>query len=371
MGKAQANQVRERRELLGLSQVALAQAASLTRQSIGAIESGRATPAVDVALRLAQALDCQVEALFGSLAPPQLRVEPSQPSRSHAVERVALAQLGDRWVSYPLERGEAGRAADALSDGRESRGKSAVELLRPLAEARENVVLMGCAPALGLLADRLNARPGPGRFLWFSRSSTHALDAMNRRQTHVAGVHLVDGKTGEANIPDVRRHAGQQAVALITLARWEAGFVTASGNPRCIRTAESLGQPGLRLVTREAGAGARRLLERELGAAGLPLRLARSGPVQASGHLEVAQLVAMGAADVGIATQDAALAFGLPFIPLAEERYDLAIPLDALTEPRLLRLLDTLATATFRRELASVGYDTRSSGERVAEIRAA
>lgn len=370
MIKRQTNRVRERRELLGLSQVALAQAASLTRQSVGAIEAGRATPAVDVALRLARALGCPVEALFGLPEPETLRVEPSEPSRARGSERVALAELGGRWVSYPLARGEAGRAADGLSDKKTKQASGQVELLGTLAEARENVILMGCAPALSLLADRLNARPGPGRFLWFSRSSTQALEALSRRQTHVAGLHLVDGKTGEANVPDVRRQVVPPGVALITLAGWEAGLVTAPGNPHAIRTAESLGQPGLRLVTREAGSGARRLLERELVGAGLPLRLA-SSPVQAAGHLEVAHLIALGVGDVGIATQDAALVFGLPFIPLARERYDLAIPLDALTEPRLLRMLDTLSTATFRRELTSLGYDTGPSGERVAEIRAA
>lgn len=381
MAKTQANRVRARREELGLSQVALAAAASLTRQSIGAIEAGRATPAVDVALRLARALDCAVEELFGQLAPPpRLRVEPFRWSRqSPATQpgqpgqaRLALARIDGRWVSYPLERGEAGRSADALSsEASQLKIRGEVELLRPISEAQENVVLMGCAPALGLLADRLNARPGPGRFLWFSRSSTGALAALMRRQTHVAGVHLVDGKTGEANVPDVRRHAGRQDVALITLARWEAGFVTAAGNPHGISSASSLGQRGLRLVAREDGSGARRLLERELTAAGLPLRLARSAAVQAAGHLEVSQAVAMGAADVGVATQDAALAFGLHFIPIAEERYDLAIPLPGLTEPRLGRLLDMISTAAFRRELTALGYDTRPCGERVAEIRAA
>ena len=36
------------------------------------------------------------------------------------------------------------------------------------------------------------------------------------------------------------------------------------------------------------------------------------------GHLDVAQAVALGAADVGIATRDAALAYGLDFVPLRE-----------------------------------------------------
>jgi putative molybdopterin biosynthesis protein len=74
----------------------------------------------------------------------------------------------------------------------------------------------------------------------------------------------------------------------------------------------------------------------------------------------------MGAADGGIASHDAALAFGLEFQPLSEERYDLVLPEAELEDPRLQRLLDELTTQPFRRELESLGYDARPTGERVA-----
>jgi molybdate-binding protein len=235
---------------------------------------------------------------------------------------------------------------------------------------------MGCALGLGLLADRLNSRPGPGRFLWLSRSSMDALGALAAQQTHLAGVHLVDPRTGEANVADVRRltgpsAAGGGALVLITLARWEAGLVTAPQNGKGIRSAADLGRRGLRLVVREPGSGARRLLEAELRRAGLPRELASMAPLQATGHLEVAQAVAMGAADAGIATRDAALALGLRFVPLAEERFDLVLSLEALADARLARLFDVLSSGAFQRELACLGYDVRSSGARVTELSAA
>jgi molybdate-binding protein len=59
-----------------------------------------------------------------------------------------------------------------------------------------------------------------------------------------------------------------------------------------------------------------------------------------NGHLEVAQAVAIGAADTGIATRDAAISFGLPFVPLSEERYDLALRAEDEDDPRMQRLLD-------------------------------
>lgn len=367
MGAAPPNRVRALRELRGLSQIALAAAAGLTRQSVGAIEAGRAMPGVDVALRLSRALDCKVEDLFGGAsATSHVVAEPA----ARGDGRVLVAQIAGRWVSYPLSGLAMGGSADGLAP-RTRRGRTEVELLRPLADATQNLVLMGCAPALGLLADRLNARSGPGRFLWVAASSTKALDALSKGRTHVAGVHLVDARTGEANVPDVRRHGGADPMVLVTLARWEAGLVTAKGNPKQVTRAADLGRPGLRLVSREPGSGARRLLDQSLDSAGLSHDLAKAAPVVATGHLEVAHAVSIGAGDVGIATRDAAIAFGLGFVPIAEERFDLAIHAAHLPDPRVQRLLDAMTTAAFRRELASLGYDASSSGDRVAEIAAA
>jgi putative molybdopterin biosynthesis protein len=357
------NRVRELREARGVSQIALAASSQLTRQSVGAIEAGRAMPAVDVALRIARALDCQVEELFG-VAPLEQRVW-AEPTATAMQGRAALAHIAGRWVAYPLEREGIRLSADGVVSARRA-GSVEIEPVRPGAESRENLMLMGCSLALGLLADRLNTRSGAGHFVWFPRSSTHALEALSRRHTHIAGVHLVDAKTGEANLTDVRRHASN--VAVITLGRWEAGLVLAPGNPKRVRSAADLGRSGLRMVAREAGSGALRLLERELKRAGLSTRLARDAAVRAGGHIEVAQAIALGAADVGVATRDAALAFGLDFVPLAEERYDVVVPRAELADPRLQRLLDTMTTAAYRRELSALGYDVQACGDRVADI---
>ncbi|HEY3253159.1 MAG TPA: helix-turn-helix transcriptional regulator, partial [Polyangiaceae bacterium] len=98
--KAPLNRVREVRDTRGLSQAALCAAVGLTRQSVHAIESGRALPAVDVALRLARALDCRVEDLFGSAASEPLLA--AEPVGEALPGRVSLAQIAGRWLSYSL-----------------------------------------------------------------------------------------------------------------------------------------------------------------------------------------------------------------------------------------------------------------------------
>jgi molybdate-binding protein/DNA-binding XRE family transcriptional regulator len=359
------NRVRARREAAGMTQGGLAERAGLSRQSVNAIEAGRATPGVDVALRLASVLKCAVEELFGA---PETRAPLSvEPEPGSSTGRAALARIDGRWVSFPLNQDAVRTTADGLlvSAGK---GRAQVSPLRSPSDAEENVVLMGCATGLGLLADRLNRSAGAGRFLWLSRSSTAALDALAQRRTHVAGVHLVDARTGEANVPDVRRLAHVEPIVLVTLGRWEAGLLTRTDDARRLRGVSDLRRRGVRLVGREPGAGAQRLLEQTLRREGVPTARARRPDLRAAGHLDVARAIAMGAADAGVATRDAALAFDLRFVPLAEERYDLAIPRSALGDARIARLLDGLSSLDFRRELAALGYDVAPSGQRVAEI---
>lgn len=359
--------LRARRELLGMTQVELASAVGLSRQSLSSIEAGRSQPGVDVALRIAAALECRVEDLFVASERPRIRAEPAS---TIAQGRVVLAEVAGRWVAHPLLGLACRNSADGLATSG-PRGKLEVDPVRPLEEARDNLVVMGCAPALGLLCDRLSSRAGQGRFLWFTSSSTAALEALGARHTHVAGVHLMDARTGEADLAEIRRLSGSSPLTLVALARWEAGLVLAAGNPLGLRGAEDLDRPGLRLITRERGSGARRLFERVLAAAGKRAEALVHSAIQVGGQLEVAHAVAIGAGDVGVATRDAALAFGLTFVPLAEERYDLAIPESGLEDQRIVRLLDALSAAPLRRELASLGYDVRCSGDRVADVSAA
>jgi len=58
------NRVRERRLQLELTQEVLASVVGVTRQTIIAIEKGGYTPSVELALKLARALQSPVEQLF-------------------------------------------------------------------------------------------------------------------------------------------------------------------------------------------------------------------------------------------------------------------------------------------------------------------
>jgi molybdate-binding protein/DNA-binding XRE family transcriptional regulator len=349
------SRVRARREELKLPQQDLAAIVGLSRQALSAIESGRAVPSVDVAVRIASALGAAVESLFGDECSWSIKVKTGG---APLTGRCVLAMCRGRWVVHALGHGEHDVAADGIASG-----DGRVRLLRPPAVARENMLIVGCAPALGILADRLNTERGPGRFVWLPNRSSVGLDALVAGQTHVAGLHLTDEKGREANTARVRQVAGATRITLVTLGHWEVGLVVANGNPRRIRRASDVVGRGIRLVNREKGASPRRVLERRLRAEGVR---PSTDSAMVSGHRDVARVVASGAADVGPAVRDVAIRFGLDFVPFGEERFDLALPTETLSMPEVRRMLDMLTSSRARAELSAVGYDVRETGNTVS-----
>ena len=111
------------------------------------------------------------------------------------------------------------------------------------------------------------------------------------------------------------------------------------------------------------------------GAAGARLRAARQArglsqrptayDTAAAGHLEVAAAVQAGLAGAGVASEPAALAYGLAFIPLTAERFDLIIPASMTTTREFQGLLRVLSSSWLLSQLASLpGYDVTQCGER-------
>lgn len=72
-----------RRVQLGLTQTDLAASAGVSRQLVAAVEAGVNTPAVDAALRLAQALECSAEDLFDARPRRSIGVVASRPADWH------------------------------------------------------------------------------------------------------------------------------------------------------------------------------------------------------------------------------------------------------------------------------------------------
>lgn len=364
------SRIREARVLKGLSQAELAEATGLTRQAVYAIEGGRYQPNVVTALKLARTLERRVEELFGSEPPAaELDGELLGPTRAGpSSPRAKVWSVGERTLVLPVASLGAGlnyaTPADGLIVGPARGRRVRVQLLQDERVVRQQVVVAGCDPAIQLVAERLHRHREPAAVLGWPMGSTAAVEALKRGEVHVAGLHVLDPRSGEANVPFVRRHLGDAAVTLVTFASWEAGLLVRHGNPKAIRGVGDLARRAVRLVNREAGAGARLLLDQRLAAEGLGPARVKGYDDLVSSHLDVGRRIAEGAADVGVGVEAVARLLGLDFLPLQTERYDLLIPSPMLSgHPGVARLLEALVSREVRAEIEALGgYSTRDTG---------
>jgi putative molybdopterin biosynthesis protein len=368
------NHLRAIRSRLGMSQQELARTAGVTRQTIGGIEAGQYSPTAAVALKLARALGCSVEELFwleGDL--PTLEARPALGMASGPGVRVSLAQIDGRWVAHPLSGERAFRQEMAPADGVTladgAKGTVPVQTTDDLESLARTVVLAGCTPALSLWA-RSAERWHPGlRVHWIHANSTNALQALARGEVHAAGMHLRDPDTGEFNAPFVRRLVPGRRVSLVNLGVWQEGLVVAPGNPLLIMGVRDLARAEVRAVNREAGSGARALLDAALVKAGIASESVGGYLREVASHQDVARDVLSGNADAGVSTESVAALYGLGFVPLESVRYDLAARTDAIDREPLRSLLSTLQHRWVRTQLRVMGgYDTSRTGEVVAVL---
>jgi putative molybdopterin biosynthesis protein len=349
----------------GFSQQQLAGMAGVSRQAVSAVESGHSDPSLRVAFALAQALGMTVEELFGpgNAAPPVPAVSVAPDG---SAGRVLLAPVGDRFVALPLH-GDAAAGMGFLAAGGLTMPHGGAIAVRPIEPPRPTLVVAGCDPALPLLAPPLARLDPPVGFAWWPCGSQEALRLAAAGLVHAAGAHL-RGRSGDYNT-DSARDLLRDGADVIGFCSWREGLVLRPEQATQIGDVAAVVSAGLRLVNREPGAEARHVLDRELA------RLGVSGPdlagydTAATGHLEVAAAIAAGLADAGVASEPAALAYGLSFVPLTEERFDLVIPAGQAGTREVQGLLRVLSSPWLLGQLASLpGYDLAQCGERIAHL---
>jgi excisionase family DNA binding protein len=177
-----------------------------------------------------------------------------------------------------------------------------------------------------------------------------------------AALHIVGSDDGY-NVEAVRALAGVSDIVLLQWAWRDQGLVVQRGNPLGLVTVEDLAAKGPRIVMRQPGAGADTLLRSLLEATGIePAGLNVASNVALT-ETDIAVAVADGAADCGMAVGAVARRFGLGFVPLRRERFDLALSRRSYFEPPLQRLFAFARTEAFRQRADALGhYDASGLG---------
>jgi putative molybdopterin biosynthesis protein len=310
---------------------------------------------------------------------PKIKAFPTRkiPSKLGTEEflRVKIGKSGEKFYVTPLPRGSglitSLTKADgivripALSEGLNENEAIEVELLRPVEQILNTIVMVGSHDlTLDILANLLGKFYPPVFLSSHSVGSLGGILAIKNGICHIAGLHLLDPETGEYNFPYIHRHLEGIPVRVIHLVYREQGLILQQGNPKKIKRVEDLFRRDLTFVNRQKGSGTRILLDHTLKTLSLEPGQIRGYEKEEYTHMAVASTVAGGIADVGLGILSAARAMGLDFIPIAKERYDIAIPSIQFEDEKIQRMIETIRSDEFKKMVFQMGgYDVSRTGE--------
>jgi putative molybdopterin biosynthesis protein len=185
--------------------------------------------------------------------------------------------------------------------------------------------------------------------------SLGGLAALARGEGHLAACHLLDGKTGRYNEPFIQELANGEKWVRYLLYYREQGFLVARGNPKGLAGIHDLVEKGIRIVNRQPGAGTRVLLDWFIGEAGIDRSRIAGYSGQAITHLDAASRVASGIVDTALGIRAAADAFGLDFVTMAWEPFELVIPEKFLAHPGIEAVLEAVDDPAWRKAVETMG----------------
>jgi putative molybdopterin biosynthesis protein len=225
-----------------------------------------------------------------------------------------------------------------------------VQLLGQKLEPADLVIIGSHCVGLDLLIGELLRKGVRAKALYVG--SMGGLAAARRGECDIAGIHLMDPKTGEYN-----RHLATDGLALVPGYGRMQGIVYRRGDTRfegksaeeAIATA--LQDPECTLVNRNSGSGTRILVDKLLADRRPP-----GYGIQTKSHNAVAAAVSQGRADWGVAINTISEQYGLGFIALQDEHFDFVVPRARLERPAVRMFCELLKDAGVRQQLSALGF---------------
>lgn len=209
----------------------------------------------------------------------------------------------------------------------------------------------------------------------FFDGSLDGLERFVRREAIATGLHLAStrltfvraeadedpGARYEWNVAFVEERCADDAVVLVAFARRERGLIVAADDSRAPKDMASL--RGASFARRQEGAGSQVLFElmiKEQGFSATDLGETEIARTESDAALAVLE----GRVDAAFGLASLARQFGLGFVPLVQERFDLLVDRRHWFEPGL-QCLDRFCRSTrFKEKAVSLGgYDVSCYGE--------
>ena len=288
--------------------------------------------------------------------------------------RVRMGRVGEKLVASPLSRGSGVISSFMKADGilevpqgvegYEKGSAVPVRLLRPMEALEHTLVAIGSHdPLLDEAADLLH-RADPSLYMSSSHvGSMGGLMAIRRSEAHIAGTHLLDERDGSYNVSFIKKYFPNGGVRLVECVGRTQGLMLQAGNPKRIRGVRDLSLDGVRYVNRQKGSGTRILADYLCRKERVDTGAVYGYDREEFTHTAVAAQIASDTADAGMGIYSAARLYGLDFLPVCMEQYDLLISDSAWETPMVQRLLEVLRSREFRDRVAALGgYELAEPG---------
>jgi len=204
-----------------------------------------------------------------------------------------------------------------------------------------------------------------GAMVSYTNTGTQlGLSLLARRRADVCGMHWGPAaESQQRHLAVVRQYPSHRDWVVQRAYYREQGLILAPRLRSATRDASTLFAPEVRWAMRQEGAGSQRFLREVLAEHGVdPSSL--HATARAYSEREAAALVAMDQADVAPGARAAAAEFGLEFLPIGWEAYDLVLRRGVYFRHLFQKLFEQLQAPACRRWAQLLGgYDYRDSGK--------
>ncbi len=310
------NRVAQRRRELELTQAQLATLVGLSRQSISAIESDGESPRLQVAKRLAAALETSLDYLFGSEEEAQVATG------------IYLGYLnGSAIFRETTSAVVTSHFPNALRTG----GSSTL-LDRPF------VFVDGCDPLLAFLT-RMVSEESHFRYLWTSTTNKEAVESVISERCHIGLVHFGE-ENWINNLPD--------GLTSFALADWNLVLATKRNSIYCNIDLSSLGDEAIRFALRKRGSGVRGFYDSIVGGSSEAAETFDS-------HQDVANAVRFGTYDATLTMESIAVNADLGFKVVQAQRSYLVVRNCNFELPEVRLFVEMVTNRRLKRKIDLLG----------------
>lgn len=273
---------------------------------------------------------------------------------------VTSAESKELPVAFPMGKGSGSVTTFSKADGFitiprhdeyvEENSIVSVRLIDKTLQPADFVVIGSHCIGLDWLLGQMQRKSIRCKFM--AVGSSGGLDAVRRGECDLAGIHLLDPKTGVYNRPFL----SDDMVLIPGYRRWQ-GIVYRPEDRRFVgKDAKEIfatvtHETDCILVNRNRGSGTRILLDEMLQGT-QPTGYA----TEAKSHHAVVAAVQQKRADWGMAIENVAKLANLEFLPIKEEQYDFICPKSRIETPSLQQFREILSDIKIKNHLEGMGF---------------